>query len=493
MRAVLLAITCAPLVSSSASPFAPLETRAAHLIEQVEAAPGEASVEVKKGFRRLLGCAVGWDKVRTTSLEAAGATCGAAALLGRGHPRAGDAAQAAVLASFVRDSLRAPRALPLSGEAVQVKEDLPVAELAAVAVAGVAFAALQPGLVSREANTLVLPILSLFAMCASTSAALAAEAPRLPSAIAPALAALATAAMMREARRRELSPSALASAAAGGFLLVGSGRNVLRHNWIDMAALGVRFTSPALRTLVWRFDWSGLVRNGFDVVKTATEQAVDLAKAGYARAPRRVQLAAAAAVGAASSVPRVAGVALRLCRGWLDSRVDGAVEAVVPVTAACRNATAAFRTRLGSLPPMHRAMLVWARVRGVMVRHWHVLAPWHLARWGLSLQRSEPKPGLAASIGMLSLLLPIRWGDPCAWVCWPFVEQPIHRACAALRDATRAAAAEAAAAAARRYGLRRKRAEDGAGLANATAAGSVPGHSGDRTATRTRASGHGRK
>jgi hypothetical protein len=412
-------------------------------------------------------------------LETAGAACGASALLGRGHPRAGDVAQAAVLAGFVRDSLRA---LPLSGEAAKVEEDLPVAELAAVAVAGMALAASHPGLISREANTLALPVLSLFAMCGTTSSSLAAEAPRFPPGLAPALAALATGAMLQEARRRQLPPSSLASATAGGFLLVTSGRSVLKHNLIDMTALGVRFASPALRSLAWRFDWSRLVRNGFDVVKTASEQVVDLAKAGYARAPRHVQIAAAAAVGAASAVPRVAGMALSVFRGWLDSRVDAAVEGLVPVTAVSRNATVAFRNRLGSLPAMQRAMQVWNRVRGILIRRWFVLAPWHLARWGLSMQRSEPKPGLAASLGMLSLLLPIRWGDPLTWVCWPFVEQPIQRACEALRDAARAAAAEAAAAAVHRSRMRHRRAK---GMANATAAHGRAGHSGDRTTTRS--------
>jgi hypothetical protein len=480
-RALILAIF-APLAWSSSSLFAPLERKATRLMEQVEAAPGEATEGMKKGLRRLIGLSVGWDKIRTISLEAAGTACGASALLGRGHPRAGDAAQAAVLAGFVRDSIRAPRSLPLSGEADEVKEDLPVAELAAVAVAGMALAASHPGLISREAKALVLPVLSLFAMCASTSAALAAEAPRLHPLISPALAALATGVMVREARQRELPLTTLASSTAGGFLLIISGRSVLRHNWADMAECAARYASPALRTVFFRFDWSGLVRNSFDVVKTASEQAVDLCKAAYSRAPRRLQLAAAAAVGAASAVPRVAGVALGVCRGWLDYRVDAIVEAVIPMTAASQNATAAFRNRVGKLPAMQRATRAWNRVRGVMVRRWYALAPWHLARWGLGIQLSEPKPGLAASLGMLSLLLPSRWGDPCAWLCAPLIDRPVSRAIAALREATHAAAAGMAAATARRYGLRCRRAEIEARLANATA--------GRRGAVRRRADAH---
>jgi len=242
-------------------------------MDKVEAAPGEATEEVRKGFRRLLGVTVGWNKVRSTCLEAAGAACGAAALLGRGHPFTRDAAQAIVIAGYVRDSLRAPNEVQLTGEAVGRKEDLPVAELAAAVVAGVALAAARPGLVSVEGNAAVLPALALLAMTATTTRAVASELGHaVLRMLAPPLAVASAALLWSESKRRGIEPSALAGAAAGAFLLVGSARMHLRHNWADLAAFGAHYVSPAFRSLLLRFDWRALVDNKFNFVKTALAQ-----------------------------------------------------------------------------------------------------------------------------------------------------------------------------------------------------------------------------
>jgi len=69
------------------------------------------------------------------------------------------------------------------------------------------------------------------------------------------------------------------------------------------------------------------------------------------------------------------------------------------------------------------------------------------------MQRGERSPSLTASAGMLSLLLPIRWNDPCTWLCEPFIDKPAGRLIEIVRGNVRTSAFKGAVIVFRKVGL----------------------------------------